>query len=139
MESYATVETAGAYFAKRLYCDAWAKAGEYEKESALLMATQTIDRQALKGRKADPDQILAFPRYPDTITPQEVTKACYEEALALLEFGNSKRIQLQREGVQSFSLGDLMETYEPGASRGLLSQQARELLRPWLAGAVRIT
>ena len=139
MESYATAETAGTYFQKRLYCDAWTKAGETEKESALLMAAQAIDRQPLKGRKTSTDQSLAFPRYPDTTTPQEVMKACYEEALALLEYGNSKRIQLQREGVQSFSLGDLNEVYGPGAGRGLLSQQARELLRPWLAGAVRIT
>jgi len=45
---------------------------------------------------------------------------------------------LQQEGVQSFTLGNMSETYAPGAGRGLLSQEAKELLRPWLLGGVNI-
>ena len=66
-------------------------------------------------------------------------EACCEIALALLERGNSQRRKLQQEGVQSFSLGNMSETYTPGAGRGLLSQEAKELLKPWLIGAVMIT
>jgi hypothetical protein len=56
-----------------------------------------------------------------------------------LERGNSQRRKLQKEGVQSFTLGNMSETYAPGTGRGLLSQEAKELLKPWLLGAVMIT
>jgi len=93
----------------------------------------------LRGRKTDLHQPLAFPRYPDTELPEAVKEACCEEALALLERGNSQRRKLQQEGVQSFSLGNMSETFAAGAGKGLLSQEAKELLRPWLIGAVMIT
>jgi hypothetical protein len=32
----------------------------------------------------------------------------------------------------------MSETYVPGGGRGLLSQEAKELLRPWLLGGVNI-
>jgi hypothetical protein len=67
-----------------------------------------------------------------------VKEACCEEALTILERGNSQRRKLQQEGVQSFSIGNLSETFAAGAGKGLLSQEAKELLRPWLIGAVMI-
>jgi len=97
-----------------------------------------IDRQLLKGRKATDTQELAFPRYPDEEVPETVKEACCEIALALLERGNSQRRKLQQEGVQSFVLGNMSETYTAGAGKGLLSQEAKELLRPWLLGSVNI-
>lgn len=75
----------------------------------------------------------------ETDVPQTVKDACCEEALALLERGNSQRRKLQQEGVMSVNVGNLSETYAPGSGRGLLSQEAKELLRMYLAGAVRIT
>jgi len=92
----------------------------------------------LRGRKTDLHQPLAFPRYPDTEIPEAVKEACCEEALAILESGNSQRRKLQQEGVQSITLGSMSETYIAGAGRGMLSQEAKELLRPWLIGAVTI-
>lgn len=82
---------------------------------------------------------MSFPRHPDTEVPEAVKEACCEEALAMLERGNSQRRKLQQEGVQSFALGNMSETYVAGAGRGLLSQEAKELLRPWLLGSVFIT
>lgn len=138
MAAYATIEEATTFFASRLHAEAWADLKDAEKQKALDMATRVIDRQLLKGRKMEADQELAFPRYPDTEVPQAVKDACCEEALALLERGNNQRRKLQQEGVQSFTLGSMSETYVPGAGRGLLSQEAKELLRPWLLGAVNI-
>jgi hypothetical protein len=137
--SYIDIEEANEYFAGRLHAEVWEQADESTKEKALKQATRQIDRQPLKGRKATDEQELAFPRYPDTELPEAVKEACCEEALALLERGNSQRHKLQQEGVQSFSLGNMSETYAAGAGRGLLSQEAKELLRPWLIGAVHIT
>ena len=89
--------------------------------------------------QASHDQTNQFPRYPDMEVPQTVKDACCEEALAILERGNSQRRRLQQEGVQSLSVGGLSETYVAGArGGGLISQEAKELLRPWLLGAVRI-
>jgi len=136
--SYCTIEYANEYFAGRLHAESWGETSDADKEKALRQATKEIDRQLLKGRKATDTQELAFPRYPDTEIPEAVKEACCEIALALLEKGNSQRRKLQQEGVQSFSLGNMSETYTPGAGRGLLSQEAKELLRPWLLGGVNI-
>ena len=137
--SYCTIEEANEYFTGRLHVEVWEQADEITKEKALKQATKAIDRQPLRGRKSDREQTLAFPRYPDTEIPKEVQEACCEEALAILENGNSQRRKLQKEGVQSLTLGNMSETYAAGAGKGLLSQEAKELLRPWLLGAVNIT
>ena len=137
--SYSTTEYADEYFAGRLHAESWGETSDADKEKALRQATKEIDRQPLRGRKTETGQALAFPRYPDTEVPEVVKEACCEIALALLERGNSQRRKLQQEGVQSFSLGNMSETYTPGAGRGLLSQEAKELLGPWLLGSVNIT
>lgn len=137
--SYCTIEEANEYFAGRLHAEVWEQADESTKEKALKQATRAIDRQPLRGRKTNPEQELAFPRYPDTEVPEAVKEACCEEALAMLERGNSQRRKLQQEGVQSFALGNMSETYVAGAGSGLLSQEAKELLRLWLLGSVFIT
>lgn len=158
-DAYIDITGADTYFAGRLYADAWTNATDTDKEKALKQATKTIDRQPLKGRPVDLSQPLAFPRcylapgaplsqyrfdllpgwWCETEVPQAVKNATCEEALALLERGNSQRRKLQQEGVQSASIGNLSETYAPGSGRGLISQEAKELLRPYLAGAVGIT
>ena len=137
--SYIDIDGADEYFAGRLHAESWGGADSETKEKALKQATKEIDRQPLTGRKTTDNQALAFPRYPDTEAPEAVKEACCEVALALLERGNDQRRKLQQEGVQSFSLGNMSETYTAGAGKGLLSQEAKELLRPWLIGAVNIT
>jgi len=137
--SYIDIAGANEYFSGRLHGEAWTGAAETDKEKALRQATKEIDRQPLTGRKTDTAQTLAFPRYPDTEVPEAVKEACCEVALSLFERGNSQRRKLQQEGVQSFTLGNMSETYAPGAGKGLLSQEAKELLKPWLLGAVNIT
>ena len=137
--SYCTIEYADEYFKNRLHAESWSGADSETKEKALKQATRAIDWQLLIGRKTNPEQELAFPRYPDTEVPEAVKEACCEEALAMLERGNSQRRRLQQEGVQSFTLGNMSESYAAGAGKGLLSQEAKELLRPWLLGAVNVT
>lgn len=140
MSAYVTLEEANTYFASRLHAEAWTAAADVDKQKALDMATRAINRTLVKGVKTSYDQTNQFPRYPDAEVPQAVKDACCEEALALLERGNSQRRRLQQEGVQSLSVGGLSETYVAGArGGGLISQEAKELLRPWLLGAVSIT
>ncbi len=158
VDSYVDIAGADAYFAGRLYTDAWNTATPEQKEKALKQATRAIDRLPLIGRPVDLAQPLAFPRcylapgappserrfdlpagwWCETEVPQAVKDATCEEALALLERGNSERRRLQQEGVTSMSLGGLSESYAPGAGRGLISVEAQELMRPYIAGAVGI-
>jgi len=119
---YVSLTEANEYFSNRLHVDAWSSASDADKEKALRQATKEIDRQLLKGRKTNPSQPLAFPRYPDAEIPQNVKEACCEEALAILESGNSQRRKLQQEGVQSFTLGNMSESYVAGAGRGMLNR-----------------
>ena len=138
--SYVSIAEATAYLSERLYADAWTAADAATHEKALIMAARVIDRQVLAGIKADSAQVMQFPRGSDTSVPQAVKHAQVEEALALLDRGNSKRRKMQQEGVTSFSIGSLMESFNGAYGRAvpLVSQEARELLRPYLAGTVDI-
>jgi hypothetical protein len=143
---------------------AWVALSTGDKDLYLKKACKRIDRQVLKGVKAIETQTLEFPRalrtdyysenYETTsirhnedwiveqAVAQTVKDAQVEEALALLTKGTefSKRAELQAQGVKSFSLGSLSESYSKGAVSGtqLLSQEAKELMRYYLNGSVII-
>lgn len=150
--SYLDLDEANAYFAERLYNDAWISATDDMKAQALIMATRRIDSLPLRGSKADRDQHLAFPRhmikpitsqcqpaYPGYVEikwEMRVKQAVCEESLALLS-EEPTRIKLQQQGVEEFQIGKLREKYRPGKIK-LLSSEARELMRPYLVGGVSI-
>lgn len=163
--SYISVEDATNYFADRLYSDAWTNSAADDKAKALIMATKRIDRQKIRGIKAASDQTLEFPRamyaYGDAF-PQPVVGAHYgygpgwiaesgvsqnvldavcEEAIALLAGGATanQRAELQAQGVKSFSIGKLSETFRTGAGgERLLSLEAKQLLQRYLSGGAVI-
>ncbi len=153
--SYITVVDAATYFGDRIpAATAWAGATDDQKTAALISATKRIDRLRIRGRKYLSTQALAFPRtynhptvedmledgsplYSVTSVPQYVKDACCEEALALLDYGDSKRLKLQAQGVAGFTVGSLSERFKP-LGRGLLSEEAFALLRDEIAGAVPI-
>lgn len=165
INSYVDIEFADSYFSERLYADEWGNADTATKEKALLTACRRIERLQFKGIKADPEnQILQFPRalpsvgmplYPrerqfnfdytlayimQEEVPEEVKQAQCEEALALLKYGNNTRTRLQEQGVIRVDFGSVSEEYER-AGRGinkLFSNEAYELLKPYLAGAVAL-
>ncbi|MGF9711720.1 DnaT-like ssDNA-binding protein [Paenibacillus naphthalenovorans] len=151
--SYVSVDDADIYFADRLFADKWESATPLDKEKALIMATRKIDMQLLNGRKVDSAQTLQFPRsiysrykyppYPQWVDESEVSddvkSAVCEEALAILSYTkeSQKRTQLQRQGVTSFSLGSLSESYSSNNATGykLLSVEAVQLLAPYIGGS----
>lgn len=147
--SYVDVATASAYLADHIDGAGWTDATAARQETALVTATRAIDRLALRGAPADDEQALAFPRREMTgygwalqaTVPQAVRDAVCEEALALLDGERRQRQQLQAEGVASFSLGALSESYRAGgsgASTGLASSTARALLGPYIARTLRL-
>lgn len=144
--TYITQADADSYFGGRLYSTAWTNAATGERDQALVMATKAIDRLALRGSKADSSQPLQFPRcYVNTsgtftcedAVPQIIADAVCEEALALLGYDSTNRVYREAEGLKSKRVGDISEEYGPGRS-GLISPDARALVRPYLAGAVAI-
>lgn len=71
--------------------------------------------------------------------PSLVTDATCEEALTLLDRGGSSRLRIQRSGVTSMGIGGANESYAPGSGKGLLSQEAKELMRRYFLKGVAIT
>lgn len=156
--TYATLTEADAYFEARLFCTAWTGATSTTKNQALAMACRKLDALPLKGVKKLSTQTLAFPRcyrlpyatqtqyapYSEwesceTDVPDAVKQAQFEEALALLDRGDSGRVKLQQQGVQAFSTEGLSETYHANAgAKTLLSPEAEAFLMPYLLGAVEI-
>jgi hypothetical protein len=148
--TYVDITYADAYFGDRYGAEQWHAASEQAKEQALITATRAIDMQRLRGRKADDAQPLAFPRAiywhgswcAETEVEDAVKYAQCEEALAILT-QDQQRAARQRDGLTSVSIGDASESYTTEAlgraqSGGLLSAQAKLLLRRWLMGAVPI-
>lgn len=155
-----TVEAADAYFAKRLYSEDWTAATSANKIKALQTATRKIDNLFLIGQKYDIDftngvanQPRAFPRYnpnngftydydystSGAKVPQKVKDACCEEALALLKWGNSPRLEYQQQGISEIQIGKgsgVREVYKPSAGKKLLSQEAKELMQEYIATTV---
>jgi len=136
---------------------AWAALTSDNKDAYLRSALLILERQPFAGLKVDLDQTLSFPRalytdvqeynynalftygenwYEQSAVPDSVKYAQVEIALYLLE-GVPKRVELQRQGVKSFSLGNLSENYGSGKNNKL-PYEAKELLSPYLAGSVRI-
>lgn len=144
VDSYVTVEEANAFFAATLNSDAWDEADDTKKEKALKMATRQIDRLPFAGRKLDINQSLEFPRtttnlpFTDGI-PDAITYATCEQALFLLQGGN-KRQELQAQGVKSYSLGDLSETFSENLTdaQKTICPEALSYLRKYILGSVAI-
>ena len=139
INSYCDLEYANEYFGGKLYTEKWHEADDATREKALREACRKIDRLAFVGRKVDTEQPLQFPRMPIGGIPNAVKAAQCEEALALLEYGNSARAKAQEQGVVSLRIGELSEEYDFKAKAGKLhSSEGYELLKPYLLGAVSI-
>lgn len=138
IDSYCTLAEANEYMSGKLYTEKWDEANETTREKALKQACRKIDRMAFTGRKETENQPLQFPRVPGGI-PEAVKAAQCEEALSLLENGNSARAKAQEQGVVSLRIGDLSEEYDRKPRPGKLhSAEGHELLKPFLLGAVSI-
>ena len=165
----ATTYIANNYVSTSALYTTWNALSAGDKEIYLKKATKKIDRQMLRGIKAIDSQVLEFPRalrsndrfynnnivgvsvnrYDNYVVESEVSQAVkdaqVEEAVSLSGSGGalSNRQSLQQQGVKSFSLGDLSESYGTGLSSSfnstvLTSSEAKELLKYYLAGGVRI-
>lgn len=151
IDSYVTIEEANEYISGKLFAEEWGQADTNTRGNALKEACRQINRIKYKGQKADPAQILAFPRTMPIFNrlgrigfaiyetvPENVKAAQCEIALALLKHGNTSRMKLQEQNVISVKIGDTTETYGSKKAGKLISEEAYELLKEYIAGAVVI-
>ncbi len=155
--TYVTLAQAETFFNERLNASDWTDAVEIDKARALIQATHNLERLAYVGKQYVSTQTLKWPRselyatrgavgtggsYEYDISggtvPQAVKDAQCEEAIALLGQSGSTRSELQAQGVTSYTIGDLSETFSGTGSRRFVSPEAAALLAGYIAGAVPI-
>ena len=151
---YGTVLEAQSYFECKLRADAWLDAKPSERKAALVQAASIIDTLAFKGckaavyalgdsataeakRAADLTQPLEFPRDTDADVPENIRKAAYEIAYALLD-GVDPEMELEALGISSQGLESVRTTYARNQVpiehivNGVPSAQAWRWLVPFL-------
>ena len=146
---YATVEQANAYVASYYSSTnniriAWEALNEEDKQVMLNRSEQLIDLLPFNGKPVDPKQVSAFPRYPNPeLSLERVRIAAIE--LALQTNGDTEtqdRLNLRAQGVKSYTIGDLSETFKDTSSEDYLIQFALDAVNPflrnWIGGGYRI-
>lgn len=135
INSYIDAMEAAAYFEDRLYAEDWAGATASDRDKALMMARRLIDQQGFLGTRADPDQLLAWPRSgipsvtPATV-PQGVKEAQCELAIAFLR--EDLTADDSTRGVRSLQAGSVAIKYDGGAPVKRLPDAVLAALKPFL-------
>ena len=136
-DSYISIAEANSYLAAN---SAFIALSDPNKEALLRKATIHIDSNRFFGVKADSAQALEFPRTiqdsfglwdtQTTIIPK-VKLATAEQAAYVLAGAGEARAQAQADGVSSYSIGDLSETFNGSGAMGGMptSVTAKALLR----------
>lgn len=137
MAAYITIVEATAYFDGRLYTSCWDDASDTDRNKALTMATRSLDRLNYHGQKADPAQVLQFPRLNDTVVPQDIKDGCAEEALALLD-GKDPECERESIGITETVIGPVKAKFDRQTARpinilhGIMSATAWSFILPYL-------
>ena len=140
--AYVSVEDASSYLAGRPNSEHWTNATPEQQLGALKEASDRIDELPWRGLPLIQEQTRAWPRTGvDATSFNVVRRAVILEALAMVQ-PVSERQKLQAEGVTSYRIGSLSETYkgEVKKSAGAFnSASAFYILRPYLAMNGRVT
>ena len=128
----------------------WEVLDNNDKEVLLQRSFEAIECLPFVGRKTNPDQPNAFPRYPFEEVPEAVKYAQVENAITLSDSSASEDAafyeKLWQYGVEAYSIGNLSERTSSGAwgrnvtasSSGVISAKAINLLKPFLNGSYNI-
>lgn len=121
-----TIEDAYSYFYnERLFSEDWLMAENNRQEQSLKMATNQINR-------------LRFSTYVDEEKEDNFKKAICEQALYLIQTQNTQRSRLIKQGVTSFSVEGLSESYDISKASKKICSEAMEYLKAYLIGCVSI-
>ena len=148
--SYVTVEDADSYITTHYRSNnklrkVWEELDEADKIASLLSACADIEALPFGGRAMTAGQAMAFPRLPYQYgsageIPKELAytgRACAMEVDDTSTAQAEQRQALQAQGVESFSVGDLSESYTTGATAqptALMCAKVANLLAPYLNG-----
>ena len=120
------IEFAYEYFTKeRLFPDAFLTAEENKQLQALNMAKNQILSQR-------------FSIYEDENKDISIKKAICEQALYLLETLNTQRYRLIDQGLTSFSVEGLSESYDLNKAKNIICKEAKEIIKHYLIGCATI-
>lgn len=136
LTAYITEIDAQTYFDGRLNTEPWDSATSGDRDKALSMATQLIDRLNFLGEKTDDSQALQFPRDADVAIPDDIQYACCECALALLD-GVDMEIETENLGMVSQGYSNVRSTYDRSRPpehilAGIPSSMAWRFLKPYI-------
>lgn len=124
---YADPTYAATYHSTRLSGIAWMALSVNTRAAALQSATDSLEAYAAaRGGWAE--------TYTEDTLPEAIKQACCLEALELTKPEASARLQAQRQGVRSISIGQASESYTDarGVQDEIMSPQAARLVRPYL-------
>lgn len=114
------------FYNERLFSDTWINATDKQQNQALNMATNQIKRLV---KDIDLDN-------------EDVKKAVFEQALYLLETQNSDRAKLIEQGVTSFSVEGLSESYDTSKvksnAKNKICSESMAYLKQFLGGSYEI-
>ena len=121
-----TLEEAYDYFGyERIFSEEWLIASSENQERSLKMATNQINR-------------LKFSTYSDANKEKYFKNAICEQAIYLLQTQNTQRTRLMEQGVTSFSVEGLSESYDVSKASKKICSEAMEYLKPYLVGCACI-
>lgn len=110
MANYITDTEGDTYFSNRLNTSAWDDATTANKNKAISQATAIIDRLNYEGRRTSESQENQFPRYDDSVVPQDIKDACAEIAKSLLD-GIDPELELENLNMTNMKYGPVSTTY----------------------------
>lgn len=121
------IQEAYKYFnEERLFSEAWHNATDKQQTQAINMSINQIKRL---NQNVD-------------IENEDVKKAVFEQSLYLLETQNTNRAKLIEQGVTSFSVEGLSESYDTSktksSAKNKLCSEALAYLKPYLGGGFEI-
>ena len=132
--SYISEDDADAYFAARLYSDAWDGATTDTREKAILMACSVLEHQMeWQGLPAVHDQVMAWPRVhvpgvdPDAI-PNAIKNAQAELALYLL--GTNPTATPKTAGYKSLTVDTLKMEIDKADRLPVIPAHVADMLAP---------
>lgn len=134
--SYIDESGAQDYFATRVGADAWDYSDSAQREKALAHATRIIDNLNLKGQKSTADQDNEFPRLGQSDVPIDITNACCEIALSLLD-GVNIELELENLSLVNQAYANVKSTYDRSSLpehilAGVPSSTAWRFLKPYV-------
>lgn len=142
---FSTTADGDAYFAARLYSNAWINASTQDKNTALIQATNIINRFAYLGFKTDPAQLNEWPRLGITwncqildssTIPTDIIIAQFEIAIAILG-GIDIEKEIRNLKIVSRGFASVRATYDTHGVpeyllRGVPSATAWDYLSPYI-------